>query len=56
MDPSASRPAREWATALSRQAGFEPGVRYTSTDLQIHPRLVESGLAAALLPDRVGRR
>jgi DNA-binding transcriptional LysR family regulator len=45
--------AREWATAVCRQAGFEPEVRYTSTDLQIHLRLVESGLAAALLPDKV---
>jgi hypothetical protein len=44
---------REWATAVCRQAGFEPEVRYTSTDLQIHLRLVESGLAAALLPDKV---
>jgi len=46
--------AREWATAVCRQAGFEPEVRYTSTDLQIHLRLVESGLAAALLPDLSG--
>jgi len=46
--------AREWATAACRQAGFEPDVRYTSTDLQIHLRLAESGLAAALLPDLSG--
>jgi DNA-binding transcriptional LysR family regulator len=46
--------AREWATAVCRQAGFEPEVRYTSTDLQIHLRLVEHGLAAALLPDLSG--
>ena len=46
--------ARQWATAACRQAGFEPDVRYTSTDLQIHLRLVESGLAAALLPDLSG--
>jgi len=42
--------ARHWATAACRQAGFEPDPRYTTTDLQIHLRLVESGLAAALLP------
>jgi DNA-binding transcriptional LysR family regulator len=48
--------AREWATAICRQAGFEPDVRYTSTDLQIHLRLVECGLAAALLPDLSGAR
>jgi len=48
--------AREWATAACRQAGFEPDARYTTTDLQIHLRLVESGLAAALLPDLSGAR
>jgi DNA-binding transcriptional LysR family regulator len=46
--------ARQWATAACRHAGFEPDVRYTSTDLQIHLRLAESGLAAALLPDLSG--
>src|SRR5215831_8351059 len=46
--------AREWATAACRQAGFEPDARYTTTDLQIHLRLVESGLAVALLPDLSG--
>jgi len=46
--------ARQWATAACRQAGFEPDARYTTTDLQIHLRLVESGLAAALLPDLSG--
>src|SRR5262249_18131926 len=45
---------RQWATAACRQAGFEPDARYTTTDLQIHLRLVESGLAAALLPDLSG--
>ena len=53
MEPVGT-PAREWATSVCRQAGFEPEVRYTSTDLQIHLRLVESGLAAALLPDLSG--
>src|SRR5690242_6090189 len=46
--------AQQWAAAACRQAGFEPDVRYTSTDLQIHLRLAESGLAAALLPDLSG--
>lgn len=46
--------AREWATAACRRAGFEPDARYTTTDLQIHLRLVQSGLAAALLPDLSG--
>jgi DNA-binding transcriptional LysR family regulator len=48
--------ARQWATATCRQAGFEPDVRYTTTDLQIHLRLVQAGLAAALLPDLSGAR
>jgi DNA-binding transcriptional LysR family regulator len=47
-------PAREWATAACRHAGFEPDARYTSIDLQFHLRLVESSLAAALLPDLSG--
>jgi DNA-binding transcriptional LysR family regulator len=46
--------ARDWATTVCRQAGFEPDVRYTSTDLQVHLRFVERGLAAALLPDLAG--
>ena len=37
-----------------RQAGFDPDVRYTSTDLQIQLRLVESELAVALLPELSG--
>jgi DNA-binding transcriptional LysR family regulator len=53
MEPDGTA-AREWATAACRQAGFEPDVRYTTTDLQIHLRLVESGLAAAVLPDLSG--
>lgn len=42
--------SRTWATALCRTTGFEPDIRYTSTDLQIHLRIVQEGLAAALLP------
>ncbi|SHF55042.1 LysR substrate-binding domain-containing protein [Streptoalloteichus hindustanus] len=45
--------ARSWATALCRQAGFEPDVRFESTDLLLHVRLVEQGHAVALLPDLV---
>jgi DNA-binding transcriptional LysR family regulator len=46
--------SREWTTALCRSVGFEPDVRYTSTDLQVHLALVEHGLAAALLPSLSG--
>ncbi|OLT30414.1 LysR family transcriptional regulator [Actinomadura sp. CNU-125] len=45
--------SRHWATRLCRNAGFEPDVRYESTDLLLHLRLVERGHAAALLPDLV---
>jgi len=52
MEPPGT--ARDWAMSVCRQAGFEPDVRYTSTDLQVHLRLVEAGLAAALLPGLSG--
>lgn len=48
--------ARQWAEATCRAAGVEPDVRYTSSDLQIHLRLVASGHAAALLPALSGVR
>lgn len=44
-------PAREWAVRVCREAGFEPDVTVTSTDLQVQLRMVERGLAAALLPE-----
>lgn len=46
--------AHDWSTATCRAAGFEPDVRYSSTDLQIHLTLVAHGLAAALVPDLSG--
>ncbi|GAA0420397.1 transcriptional regulator [Acrocarpospora corrugata] len=45
--------ARHWAMTLCRNAGFEPDVRFETTDLLIHRRLVEQGHAVALLPDLV---
>lgn len=45
--------SRQWATRLCREAGFEPDVRFESTDLLLHLRLVERGHAAALLPGLV---
>jgi DNA-binding transcriptional LysR family regulator len=53
MEPVGTTP-REWAVAACRKAGFEPDVRYTSADPHTHLRLVEAGLAAALLPDLAG--
>jgi DNA-binding transcriptional LysR family regulator len=52
----ATTAAGQWALATCRAAGFEPDVRYTSTDLGIHLRLVREGLAAALLPELAGPR
>lgn len=42
--------ARAWATAQCRSAGFEPNVRYTSSDLALHAALVAAGRAAAFIP------
>jgi DNA-binding transcriptional LysR family regulator len=54
MEQEGSRP-RQWSTALCRSAGFEPDARFESTDLRFHLRLVETGHAAALVPDLVRR-
>jgi len=50
--------ARAWAVNVCRKAGFEPDVRYESSDLILHTRLVEAGHAAAFVPDLTwnGRR
>ncbi|MCX5387096.1 LysR substrate-binding domain-containing protein [Streptomyces sp. NBC_00083] len=57
MEPEGTT-ARRWATALCRDAGFEPDVRFESPDLLLHLRLVEQRHAAAFLPELVwsGRR
>lgn len=52
MEPNGTA-SRQWTTALCRTLGFEPDVRYESADLLFHVRLVESGHAAAVLPDLV---
>jgi DNA-binding transcriptional LysR family regulator len=52
MEPPGS-PARDWAVAMCREAGFEPDVRFESIDLLLHARLVEQHHAAAFLPDLV---
>jgi DNA-binding transcriptional LysR family regulator len=46
-------PARRWAVALCHQAGFDPDVRFESADILLHVRMVQQGLAVALLPDLV---
>ncbi|MER6960139.1 LysR substrate-binding domain-containing protein [Streptomyces sp. NPDC000618] len=52
MEPEGTS-ARHWAMTLCRTAGFEPDVRFETTDLLLHLRLVERGHAAAFLPDLV---
>ncbi|WP_418961170.1 LysR substrate-binding domain-containing protein [Streptomyces tritici] len=52
MEPEGT-PARQWAMTMCRNAGFEPDVRFDTTDLLLHLRLVEQGHAAAFLPDLV---
>ncbi|MFK0112083.1 LysR substrate-binding domain-containing protein [Streptomyces sp. NPDC091217] len=52
MEPEGT-PARHWAMTLCRKAGFEPDVRFETTDLLLHLRLVEQQHAAAFLPDLV---
>ncbi|WP_171166974.1 LysR substrate-binding domain-containing protein [Streptomyces sp. I05A-00742] len=52
MEPEGTA-SRRWAVSLCRDAGFEPDVRFESSDLLLHLRLVEQGHAAALLPDLV---
>jgi DNA-binding transcriptional LysR family regulator len=54
MQPEGT-PARHWAVALCRDAGFEPDVRFESSDPLLHLRLVEQGHATALLPDLLWR-
>ncbi|MFH9983587.1 LysR substrate-binding domain-containing protein [Streptomyces sp. NPDC017179] len=52
MEPEGTA-ARHWAMTLCRNAGFEPDVRFETTDLLLHLRLVEQQHAAAFLPDLV---
>jgi DNA-binding transcriptional LysR family regulator len=50
MEPQGTA-ARRWALAVCRHAGFEPDVRYESTDLTLHLSLIEEGRAVGFLPD-----
>ncbi|MPY58538.1 LysR family transcriptional regulator [Streptomyces spongiae] len=52
MEPEGTA-ARHWAVTLCRNAGVEPDVRFETTDLLLHLRLVEQGHATAFLPDLV---
>lgn len=50
MEPPGTHP-RSWAMELCQQVGFTPHVRYTTADTLVHLRLVEAGLAVALIPE-----
>lgn len=54
MEPPTSA-ATHWALRVCREHGFEPRVVHESSDLLLHLRMVEQGLAAAFLPDLVIR-
>lgn len=50
MEPAGCA-SRHWSVELCRVAGFDPDIRYETSDIQVHKRLVEMGHAAAFLPD-----
>ena len=54
MEPEGAA-ARNSAIMLCRAAGFEPDVRFVGSDVLFHLRLVEFGLAVALVPGILGR-
>ncbi|MGC4173975.1 LysR family transcriptional regulator [Demequina sp.] len=54
MEPRGAA-SRHFAEQQCRLAGFEPDVRFETTDLQTHAQLVESGLAVALIPGLMWR-
>ena len=55
MEPEGSA-ARNSAKMLCRAAGFEPDVRFVGSDVLFHLRLIERGLAVALVPGLLGDR
>jgi molybdate transport repressor ModE-like protein len=55
MESLGSAP-REWAELTCRRMGFEPDVRYQSDDLLVHLELIQTGLAAGMLPAILAER
>jgi len=49
LDP-ADTPPGQWARNACREAGFEPDVRYSGSDLLLQIHLAETGHAAAVVP------
>lgn len=54
MEPRGTA-STQWALRVCREVGFEPRIAHESSDVLFHVRMVESGLAAAFLPDLVVR-
>ncbi|MDH6195510.1 DNA-binding transcriptional LysR family regulator [Mycobacterium frederiksbergense] len=54
LEPSGTE-ANAWTRRWCHRHGFEPDVAYESADLLFHLRMVQSGLAAAFLPDLLVR-
>jgi len=52
MEPPGTA-STQWALRVCREIGFEPLIAHESSDVLFHLRMVESGLAAAFLPDLV---
>ncbi|MFP5359904.1 MAG: LysR family transcriptional regulator [Actinomycetes bacterium] len=55
MEPPGTA-TRHFAEQTCRLAGFEPEVRFSTSDLQAHLMLVERGLAVAILPGLMAGR
>jgi DNA-binding transcriptional LysR family regulator len=49
LDPADTGPG-QWARNACREAGFEPDVRYSGSDLLLQIHLAETGHAAAIVP------
>lgn len=43
-------PTREWSMSLCRRAGFEPRIRYESSDVLVHQNLAREGVAVGFVP------
>ncbi|MFK8849880.1 LysR family transcriptional regulator [Streptomyces sp. Ac-502] len=46
--------SRDWMRMICREAGHEPDIRFTTTDLLMQRQLVADGHAVAILPDLLG--
>lgn len=49
-------PTRDWAMSLCRRAGFEPRIRFESSDMLVHQNLAREGVAVGFLPALIPSR